>query len=713
MTIDIQPIPSLRSDDALDVALALAEQGIKTIPVTRGEKKPAIAGWQEAASKDWSQLLRWFGQGQSSIGVPTGVANGLVVIDVDAKHDGFARLRQLEAELGALPPTVEVNTGGGGKHAYFRLPTSGELIRNAAGVMGAPGVDVRGEGGFVVAPPSTHDSGASYAWAEGKAFGEVELAELPQSWIDALCRRSSSPRTAGRLDTDGTIPEGARNETLFRRACSLRARGREVEAILEEILQLNADVCQPPLLEDEVRSIVNSATSYPNPEPQTDLGNARRLVRKYGSDLRFNVDSKKWLHWTGRHWKQDDDGHVDRFAKAVAEELLSEAGRIPEGQTKKAATTWAKTSQSRPRLVAAIELAKSEPEIPIQSSALNADAMSLNTQNGVVDLRTGRLRAHAREELHSRITAAAYDAAASCPKFDRFLDTIFAGDRELIAFVQRCFGYAATGDASAQCLFLFHGSGANGKSLLVNTIRQVLGDYAVQSPIDTFLSARPAMTNDIARLAGARLVSASEAEQGANLAASLIKQITGGEPIAARWLYGEFFEFRPAFKLFMSTNHLPRIHGSDEALWRRIHHVPFNVVIPPERRDPRLGEALFAERNGILRWIVEGAVSWSLGGLQVPASVKLATQSYRREMDEVGQFLDERCDLGSAFCEKAGDLYLHYKGWCFHQGSSPVSNNAFGRDLTRRGYGSTKVGGVIVRNGVRLKDGSTGGRIGV
>jgi putative DNA primase/helicase len=235
----------------------------------------------------------------------------------------------------------------------------------------------------------------------------------------------------------------------------------------------------------------------------------------------------------------------------------------------------------------------------------------------------------------------------------------------LIRFVQRAVGYSLTGSTNEQCLFILYGSGANGKSTFLNTISAMLGDYARQTPTDTLLVKRgDGISNDVARLHGARFVSAMEVDNGRRLAEAQVKQLTGGDLMAARYLYQEFFEFRPQFKLFMGVNHTPVIQGTDHGIWRRIHLVPFTVTIAKEDQDKRLVEELHAERSGILRWAVEGCLTWQAEGLEPPTAVAEATEEYRAEMDVLARFLLECRDVGPEARVATGLLYARYVGWC-------------------------------------------------
>jgi putative DNA primase/helicase len=420
---------------------------------------------------------------------------------------------------------------------------------------------------------------------------------------------------------------------------------------------------------------------------QTDLGNAQRLVARHGHDLQHVPHWGKWLVWDETRWAVDETGELEQRAKETVLALMGEATKIADHDTSERLFKHALRSQSAARIKAMIELAKTEPGIPVGPKQLDADPWRLNVRNGTLDLRTGVLHSHRREDYLTKVAPVAYDPQAACPTWEAFLRRILAEDTALIQFVQKAIGYALTGSTDEQCLFILHGSGANGKSTFLNTLSTMLGDYARQTPTDTLLVKRgDGISNDVARLHGARLVSAMEVESGRRLAEAQVKQLTGGDLMAARYLYQEFFEFRPQFKLFMGVNHTPVIQGSDHGIWRRIHLVPFTVTIAKEDQDKQLGEKLRAERSGILRWAVEGCMAWQADRLEPPRAVADATHEYRAEMDVIARFLTEDCVIDPERRVATGLLYDQYKAWCDLADESPISQRALATALKDRGF---------------------------
>ncbi|MDQ3695453.1 MAG: phage/plasmid primase, P4 family [Chloroflexota bacterium] len=426
---------------------------------------------------------------------------------------------------------------------------------------------------------------------------------------------------------------------------------------------------------------------------QTDLGNARRLIRQHGPDLRYCATWGKWLVWDGRRWPIDASGAVSRRAKQTIGSMYQEAAALPDEAERKALAKHAIRSEAAARIEAMIGLAATEPGIPVRPDDLDTDPWLLNVENGVLDLRIGALLPHNRRRLITKLVPAPFDPLAECPTWDAFLTKILAGKADLIGFVQRAIGYSLSGRVTERLLFLLYGLGRNGKSTLLDTVLELMGDYAVRTTSETVLATRDGgIPNDVARLKGMRFVYASELEENRRLAESKVKDLTGGDTISARFMRGEWFDFRPEFKLWLATNHKPVIRGSDEAIWDRIRLIPFNVRISDDDLDRDLKDKLLAERAGILRWAVEGCLAWQRQGLGTPVEVIDATSDYRRESDLVGQFLDDECVVAKSKRATAKELYSAYVSWCGGVGEKPITQKAFGQRLSDRGFGSTRVG---------------------
>jgi putative DNA primase/helicase len=445
-------------------------------------------------------------------------------------------------------------------------------------------------------------------------------------------------------------------------------------------------------------------------ELYTDLGNATRFVRQHGWGIRYCPAWGKWLLWDDTRWKIDETGQIEVLAKQTVRALLREAHNLKTPDTE--ALKHAVGCQGAYKIRAFISLAQTEPKIPVTPTDLDCDPYLLNCLNGTLELRTGSLRKHRRTDLLTKLAPIHYERAAPCPRFDRFVARIMGGDTEMVAYLQRCIGYALTGDVSEKALFILVGGGDNGKTTLVEALRHVLGDYAGQILIESLMTRRSeGIPNDIARLKGLRFVTSSEVEQGHKLAEAKVKQITGMGTLQARFLFKEYFEFAPTFKIFMDTNHKPEVRGNDPAIWNRLKVIPFNVSIPPGEKDPQLLEKLKEEAPGILAWAVQGCLDWQQHGLGEPDAVKAATRAHREEMDSVADFVEESCERSEGLAETSEALYAAYRDWCARYDEEPVRQRAVGVRLGQLGCTQAKLGGKRGWKGIRLRPAEAGALI--
>ena len=433
----------------------------------------------------------------------------------------------------------------------------------------------------------------------------------------------------------------------------------------------------------------------------TDLGNAERFVAHHGGNVRYCYPWAKWLLWTGSRWERNDAGRVHRLAKDTVRSIYGEAAAAEDEDRRKALAQHATRSEAEAKIRAMLELAKSE--VPVSPDELDADPWLLNVPNGTLDLRTGQLRDHRREDLLTKMAGTEYRPDASAPAWEAFLERVLPSE-DLRAFVQRSAGYSATGDTSEQCMFINHGAGANGKSTYQEALAAALGDYAMRTPTETLLAKRTGgIPNDVARLKGARFVAASETEEGRRLAESLVKDLTGQDTISARFMRAEWFDFKPTHKLWLSTNHKPEVRGTDNAIWRRIRLIPWSVTIPPAERDRKLPERLGTELPGILAWVVQGCLSWRREGLRAPDEVRRATNEYRTEMDLLAGFLEDCCVVHRNAEVGATELYNAYKGWAEAGGERIETQRKFGTRLAERGFAKEKIGGLVRWFGAGLR----------
>jgi putative DNA primase/helicase len=424
----------------------------------------------------------------------------------------------------------------------------------------------------------------------------------------------------------------------------------------------------------------------------TDLGNAARFGRDHQHQAR-HVHGLGWLTWDSMRWRPDQTGEVERLARDTVRGIPAEATALSDPKERAELLRWAAASEGRPRIEAMLKLAESELGIAAVPESFDRDIYSINTYSGVVNLRDGAVVASDPACNITKLAPVFYRPEALCPRWLTFLDRIMGGDLALIEFLQRAIGYSLTGDTTEQVVFMPYGTGANGKSTMLEVLRAILGDYSMQTPAETLLTKGQGggIPNDVARLRGARFVTAVETDDGRRMAEPLVKMLSGGDTITARFLHREFFEFKANFKLWLATNHKPVIRGTDWAIWRRIRLIPFNVTIPEAERDKHLTEKLVAESPGIFAWAVEGCRQWQRIGLAEPDSVKAATEGYRDEMDPLSDWIAERCVVAPEL--RGLGLYSDYTEWAKANGRTALAGQAFSGQLERRGYARERRGG--------------------
>lgn len=435
----------------------------------------------------------------------------------------------------------------------------------------------------------------------------------------------------------------------------------------------------------------NSGRSSKKNYKWTDLGNAERLVDMHGHDLRYCYPFSRWYVWDGRRWADDKTGEQKRKCKNVIRHMYTEARNYEDEKDRKEFIKFVMRCENRQKIEAMLAMAQSEPSIPVLPEELDTNPWLFNCKNGTIDLKTGELRYHSRGDMITKLAPFDYNPDAKCPFWLNHLHKVMDRDEQLVNFLQRAFGYSLTGDTSERVIFIQWGAGANGKSITDDCIAMALGDYAMRTPTETLLIKRnEGIPNDVARLMGARFVYAAEAEQGKKLAESSIKDMSGGEKIAARFMRAEWFEFYPEFKIWLGTNHKPIIKGTDNAIWDRIRLIPYNVRIDESDRLPKsvMLEKFESEMSGILAWLVKGCLEWQKVGLKPPSKVLAATQKYRTEMDIAGNFIEECCEVGEALTVTAKKLYEVYEQWSKDNGDKPMSKKMFGMKLHEQGYDS-------------------------
>ncbi len=410
----------------------------------------------------------------------------------------------------------------------------------------------------------------------------------------------------------------------------------------------------------------------PDLPPEAEDALALAFAALYADELRYVEEWGKWLRWDGVRWAEDKTGEARDLIRQVCREqacLSAYKAALALGR----ATTTSGVER----------LAKTDRRFALTADRWDKSPWLLNTPAGVVQLDTGAIRPHRRDDLMTKCTAVA--PGGDCPLWRAFLHEITKGDVQLESFLQTLAGYVLTGVTRENMFFFLYGTGANGKSVFVNTMIAAMGDYARTAPMATFMSSHvDRHPTELAMLRGSRLVSATETEEGKRFNEALLKQITGGELIAARLMRQDFTEYVPQFKLIISGNHKPALRAVDEAMRRRIVLIPFLVTIPPEQRDKDLPEKLRGELPGILNWMIAGAVRWAAERLRLPAAVRAATDEYMADEDTVSRWIAERCVIDRHATTPTRDLYADWKQFCEENGEYVISQKAFvGRLLER------------------------------
>jgi putative DNA primase/helicase len=442
-----------------------------------------------------------------------------------------------------------------------------------------------------------------------------------------------------------------------------------------------------------------SSTDIRTLEGRNDTANGRRLAEMHGQNVRWCEPLASWLCWDGKRWRIDADRTIERLAKMVPDALWSE---VAEASGAVELARFVAATANYRGLQNMIAAAKSEPGIAVQAQDLDAQAWLLNVRNGTLDLKTGQLREPSRQDYLTKLLPHDFinGPDIECPLFDEFLWKVCAENSDLIQFLRRLFGMALVGQAIEQVLPIFWGKGANGKSVLIETMLHVFGDdYGYKAAPDLLVAKKnEAHPAERAELHGRRFVACVETEESRRLSESMVKELTGTDSITARQFYQKFFTFRPSHTVFLVTNHRPVVKGTDAGIWRRPKLVPFTVTIPEAEQDRYLGDKLKAEASGILAWAVRGCLEWQQEGLGEPESVKAATAEYRASQDTLGAFFGEVCLFGPEYTAKASDVRKAYETWCEQNGERPVSGRKMGEVLTERNVERYRSGGIWYRN---------------
>lgn len=421
-----------------------------------------------------------------------------------------------------------------------------------------------------------------------------------------------------------------------------------------------------------------------------DTGNAQRLFDMFGDKIRYNFNDKRWMIYDKVKWTYDITGYfwklVDKAVESMKQESVYYEKYDAENGTELLKAFEKHISKSRNNNAKKALEKEIQHYVAVTPNSLDRHKLLLNTPEGIIDLITEEVKPNEPLAYFTKSTAVGYHKDAQCPLWVRFLEEIFNGSETLIHYVQKAVGYSLSGLTDEQCAFFCYGTGRNGKTTFLDIIRYIFGDYASNIQPETLMirSQNSSANSDIARLKGARLVTSVEPNEGVRLNEGLLKQLTGDDVVTARKLYGEEFEFKPEFKLWMATNHKPIIRGTDTGIWRRIHMIPFTVSIPEEKVDRKLKDKLMQEIEGIFRWCLEGVRMYNAEGLNKPSEVAQAVEQYRDEMDTISRFLEECTVPAPCRSVKAKDLYSVYVRWCDENGEYKMTNTKFGMEMAKK-----------------------------
>jgi putative DNA primase/helicase len=661
-------------------------------------KHPINKNGLSGGSKDPAAIASLFtGWPDANVGIVTGEASDLFVLDIDTKHNGHKELERLIAIHGPLPATPVVYTPSGGTHYYFRRPRGG--CKNSTSQVGR-GIDVRCDGGLIVAPGSRRPDGVYMP--DGAGF-EVPLAEVPE-WLLRLARGGGKDAKEAEEARRAQTALGAglnghrRNDYLTSVAGKLRRVGATAEAILTQLREENAKFSDP-LEEKEVRGVAASVdrnyapsdVAIPPPSSPgevapgggalSDMKMAEIFVERARARLRYCPEFNDFIGFDGRRWSLAW-GAAQQALLKVIREVCREFGA-----SQKEIVKW----ESASRFEAVLRAAKTIPDMVLHADELDVDPWLFNVQNGTIDLRTGVLRPHDPADLISKISPVAFDMEATCPWWDRYLLETGGTKRPWFSsYMYRVAGYCLTGSTSEQAFFFCWGDGENGKTTLVETMENILGEYAVKSQAATFMRqqfGRSGPREDLVAMRGARFISASELSSGQSFDEPFMKDITGGDRVACEPKYGKQFQFKPQLKLMMYGNDKPKISGTDRGIWRRVNLIPFLETVTAEQKGRGLKEKLVAEAPGILNWMVMGCLEWQREGLRTPQAVKNENDSYRLEMQPFERFFRRAYKSDKEHYVLNNEIFREYQSWCEDEGEEPVSKKAAVRTIVA--YGGT------------------------
>ena len=752
-----------RDPSNLKVALALADGGKKVIPARASDKRPHIKGWQKKATTDKRTIRQWWRKWPEAVpALPTGSCNGFDVLDLDKKNgkDGMETLLSLGYDYESVSP-ASISTPTGGRHIYFKHR---EGLRSSAGKIGS-GVDVRADGGYVIAPGAITQNGAYGRFSQSLKHIFENLPEWPANLAPAI--RKIPPCTGDKtglsvsdfhdalmhIPNDESNPEADGRDYWLKIMCGVHHETDGSEVGLDMILKWSErhpsydydetvrvweslgrkeggatgatvlseakfkgnwvdlsgldEMFNPlaeldELLEDDEEEVKRLARGY----DLTEDGIIRAFTDRHEGELLYDHTAGAWFRFIGHRWVREETLLAKHYARAVSTES---AKRDPKAKHLKKVNVWEAVERG----------ARTVRAFAVTSEVWDRDPYLLGTPGGVADLRTGKVRAGCPHDRISKAAAATpvplatFDPKKHCPRWLAFLDEALGGSAAAIRFFQQWFGYCLTGDTSEHALLFVYGPGGSGKSTALNVMAELLADYAINVATSTLTKSKhDAHAQELARMDGARLACASETEKGRQWAENKIKFLTGGDKITANYMRQNSFEFVPQMKLVIVGNNQPSLSDVDTAIKRRFNSLPFDH--PPKRKDRNLMDKLRREFPGILAWAIQGALDWQGNELARPDVVQRATQEYFDTQDTFGQWLEVHCELGgpkhNPFVETTEDLWGSWQRFAYENDAHPGSKTStFPETMKQRGFSRVeKIGRDRKRgfSGIRLKDDS-------
>jgi putative DNA primase/helicase len=700
----------------IEAAREYKRRGWNPIPLRPGEKRPTDNGWQRLTIAD-EHIEAVFTN--HNVGISLGrPSNNLFDVDLDD-----ALVIKMQRHFLPKTPAIFGRPSKPASHMLYQGEPTDEVARKQFADGTEMLAELRGNGHQTMMPPSIHPAGEQLEWHDPTAQPATVPAKILIDRLGWLCSAAMLVRGWSDWNDAHHVLVGAIAGLFATREIRVEQAENFVRAIV-----LYADDHEPDdrirMVRDTYIKVENgeSVTGWPTIKeiigearatklgawlnlPKTtidesdqitltDDGNARLLVKHHGDDLKYVHEWGKWLQWDGSRWSTDERENIIAIARGIPEHIRQSAANILDDDARKKVESWANASRNVNRIKAMPVLARADERVKIAADMLDADPWSFNVPNGTINLRTGGISGgHDKTDLITKLSPVNYQPQAQSPLWDSYLTTIFDGDLEMIDFVQRCVGYSLTGLTTEQVFFILHGPQGTGKTTFIETLRAIFGEYSKNADPSTFMQKQKSgrATPEIARLQGARFVSSSETEENERLATGVVKRLSGNTRMTASNLYAPDFEFDPVMKLWIDTNHKPRISATDDAVWARLILIPFEVELRHTVREIKGFPALLrTELPGILRWAVEGCLKWQIDGLARPDKVKNASQEYRDDSDALQLFIDEACLTAPDLTCTASTMYAAYSNWAREAGERPVNMRTFKVQLTERGFESKR-----------------------